>query len=124
MKKFKEEELRPFEIQPLNDDVLGNLSIEELEERLEMQILHVSEAQWCLIDICGVNCGTLCGGNCGTLCGGNCTTLCGANCTTDCVGNCGTLCGSNCGTDGGCGTDCGTNCGTDGRGGGGEILPF
>jgi hypothetical protein len=109
MKKFKEEELRPFEIQPLNEDVLGNLSIEELEERLEMQILHVSEAQWCLIDICGVNCGTLCGANCGT--------LCGANCTTDCVGNCGTLCGAN------CGTDCGTNCTTDG-GGGGDLIPM
>jgi hypothetical protein len=56
MKKLNEGELRPFEITPLNDDVLGNLSIEELEERLEMQLLHVSEAQWCVIDICGANC--------------------------------------------------------------------
>src|ERR1700750_307121 len=68
MKRIREEELRPFEIQPLTDEVLANLSIEELEERLEMQILHVSEAQWCLIDFCGVDCGTLCGANCGTNC--------------------------------------------------------
>jgi hypothetical protein len=53
MSKIKEDEPRPFEIQPLNDDVLGSLSIEALEERLEMQLLHVSEAQWCLIEVCG-----------------------------------------------------------------------
>lgn len=34
-------------IQPLNDDVLANLSIDELEERLELQLLHVTEAQGC-----------------------------------------------------------------------------
>lgn len=50
MAKIKEEELRPFEILPLNQDVLGNLSIEELEERLEMQLLHVSEGQICFLD--------------------------------------------------------------------------
>ena len=36
-----------LEIQPLNDDVLANLSIDELEERLELQLLHVTEAQGC-----------------------------------------------------------------------------
>lgn len=56
MQKPKEVEIRPFEVQPLNDDVLANLSIEALEERLEMQLLHVSEAQWCIIDACGVDC--------------------------------------------------------------------
>jgi hypothetical protein len=94
MKKIKEDELRPFEIQPLNEDVLGNLSIEELEERLEMQMLHVSEAQWCFIDTCGADCGSLCGANCGTNCGTN------------------------------CGADCGTLCSADGGGGGGDPLPI
>ena len=84
MKKIKEDELRPFEIQPLNEDVLGNLSIEELEERLEMQLLHVSEAQWCIIDLCGVNCGSNCVGNCPSNCVGNCPSLCGVDaCGTD-----------------------------------------
>jgi heterodisulfide reductase subunit C len=41
-------------IQPLNDDVLANLSIDELEERLELQLLHVTEAQGCW------DCGTYC----------------------------------------------------------------
>jgi hypothetical protein len=36
-----------IEVRPLNDDVLANLSIDELEERLEMQLLHVTEAQGC-----------------------------------------------------------------------------
>ena len=36
-----------LEIQPLNEDVLANLSIEDLEERLELQLLHVTEAQGC-----------------------------------------------------------------------------
>ena len=43
----KEKSSQVLEIQPLNEDVLANLSIEELEERLEMQILHMSEAQLC-----------------------------------------------------------------------------
>lgn len=95
MKKTKEEDLRPFEIQSLNEDVLGNLSIEELEERLEMQILHVSEAQWCVINICGVDCGhnscpSQCGAQCGMLCGADCGTLCGADaCGADGGGGCG-----------------------------------
>jgi hypothetical protein len=101
MGKFKEEELRPFEIQPLNEDVLGNLSIEELEERLEMQILHVSEAQWCLIDTCGADCGSNCQVNCGGNCGANCGSNCVGNCPGNCVGDCSPLCGVD-----GCGTDC------------------
>ncbi len=54
------------EIQPLNDDVLANLSIEELEEKLELQILQIPEAQacWdcacdgdaCLAHVCGTDC--------------------------------------------------------------------
>jgi hypothetical protein len=99
VKKTRDEDLHAFEIQPLNDEVLGNLSIEELEERLEMQILHVTEAQWCVIDICGVNCGS------------NCQADCGSNC----IGNCGTLCGVD-----GCGTDAGG--GGGGGGGGGDIY--
>lgn len=34
-------------IRPLNDCLLGDLSIEELEARLEMQILHPPESQLC-----------------------------------------------------------------------------
>jgi hypothetical protein len=45
-----------LEIQPLNEDVLANLSIEDLEERLELQLLHVTEAQGCWD--CGAECGT------------------------------------------------------------------
>ena len=103
MGKFKEEELRPFEIQPLNEDVLGNLSIEELEERLEMQLLHASEAQWCLIDLCGAECGSNCVGNCPSNCIGNCPSNCVGNCPSLCGAECGTLCGvDGCGTDAGC----------------------
>jgi len=100
MAKIKESELRPFEIQPLNEDVLGNLSIEELEERLEMQLLHVSEAQWCPVDICVGEC-SLCN-QCSTQCTvGYCATLCN-QCTTQCGAECTTLCGADvCYTDGG-----------------------
>jgi hypothetical protein len=97
MKKEKKR-LQSFEIQPLNEDVLGNLSIEELEERLEMQILHLSEANWCPVDICigdvcgcqGAGCfGYVCGCE-GTLCGCE-AGFCGADvCDTDCSGFCST----------------------------------
>ena len=70
---------RALQIQPLNDDVLANLSIEELEERLEMQILHLTEAQACYD--CGVQCN--CNAQCGAqTCAGysppcnECVTLC------------------------------------------------
>jgi hypothetical protein len=78
--------LQPFEIQPLNDDVLANLSIEELEERLEMQILHINEAQWCFIDICG------CDGNNCNQCGSN---TCSSNCNTNACAECLPLCNFN-----------------------------
>ena len=91
--------LQPFEIQPLNNDVLGNLSIEELEERLELQILQMTEAQLCYD--CGSNCGcngancscngqcspNVCVGDCPQLCGAECPNLCGADCPDLCVGN-------------------------------------
>lgn len=82
MKKNKPE-FKPFEIQPLNDDLFANLSIEELEERLELQILHITEAQICYD--CGSNCS--CHGNvtCGTnVCGAECVALCGAECFSLC----------------------------------------
>ena len=31
-------------------NVLAGLTVEELEQRLEMQMLSVTEADWCLID--------------------------------------------------------------------------
>ena len=34
-------------IRPLNDETLGDLSIEELEERLELQVVHPPETQVC-----------------------------------------------------------------------------
>src|SRR5262245_65460826 len=71
-KQMKKEKIQALEIQPLTDDVIANLSIEELEERLEMQILHMTEAQLCWD--CGVNCA-------------QCTTN---TCTPNCAGYCGT----------------------------------
>jgi len=35
------------EIKNLSRDVLANLSIEELEQRLEMQIIALPDADWC-----------------------------------------------------------------------------
>ena len=71
---MKKEKIQALEIQPLTDDVLANLSIEELEERLEMQILHMTEAQLCW------DCGTQCAPQCTT---NTCTPNCGTNCQTD-----------------------------------------
>lgn len=108
---IKEDELRPFEIQPLNGDVLGNLSIEELEERLEMQLLHVSEGQFCLLDfLCFWKC-THCD------CDGAYTVVCGCNGANSCGGNCG---GNVC-------AECVTLCNFNGtcisdEGGGGEVM--
>ncbi len=60
------------EIVSLNPQLYKDLSIEELEERLEMG---------CYINSCGDNCGTnstcttdICAADC-NLCGGNCTCL-------------------------------------------------
>jgi len=85
-------------IQPLNDDLLANLSIEELEERLEMQILHLTEAQACY------DCNTRCEPNCAPDCGPNCTTECSVQCQPDCGPNCSDLCSGEC--TGFCTTDC------------------
>ena len=35
------------EFKSISKDVLANLSIEELEERLEMQIIAIPDADWC-----------------------------------------------------------------------------
>jgi hypothetical protein len=72
-----------LEIQSLNDDVLANLSIEELEERLEMQILHLAEAQLCY------DCGTYTQCNCNAQCASH---TCGTN--SPCT-DCSTLCDFN-----------------------------
>jgi redox-regulated HSP33 family molecular chaperone len=42
----------------LNDNILTNLSIEELESRLEMQILRLPEAQVCYDCNCENNTGS------------------------------------------------------------------
>ena len=74
-------------IQPLNDDLLANLSIEELEGRLEMQILHLTEAQFCYD--CTSDCASRCAPegcsiNCPADCG-DCLTFCSADCSADCA---------------------------------------
>lgn len=91
MKKGLEKEaIQQLQIQPLNDDVLGNLSIEELEERLELQILQMTEAQICY------DCGSYCEVQCVAFnpCGAN---VCEAQCQpfNPCAGDCNTLCGVN-----------------------------
>jgi hypothetical protein len=93
--KNGEETANPLHIQPLNDDLLANLSIEELEGRLEMQILHLTEAQFCYdcttrcdqdgcpqegCPDCGPLCTPECGTNCPDLCSGDCSSFCSADC--------------------------------------------
>ena len=58
------------QIESLNVEVAGSLSIEELEERLETQVLRMPEAA------CDWSCGEVCSGGYG------CTTVCttGAEC--------------------------------------------
>jgi len=80
-----------LQMEPLSQGVLANLTVEELEQRLEMQVLRLPEAAWG----CDVDCGTYCPQQCTALCpDGNCTTYC-----TDTL--CGTLC-----TDGNCTSLC------------------
>jgi hypothetical protein len=81
---MKDKKVQPLEIQPLTDEVIANLSIEELEERLEMQILHMTEAQLCW------DCDHQCVGRCDTLtCTPNspCDSNCGSDCFSDCMPN-------------------------------------
>ncbi len=74
---------------PLSLDVLADLPVEELEQRLEMQILRMPEANWG----CECDSGTYCSGtNCPTQCTNyTCDTLCTSYCTG---GYCGTYCPS------------------------------
>jgi len=84
--KNEQQLVEPTHLQPLNDDLLANLSIEELEERLEMQILHLTEAQFCYDcnDYCNIQCTpNTCEAQCGQLCSGYCE---------ECIGNCPELC--------------------------------
>ena len=75
------------EIESLNDELYRDLSIEELERRLEMGCYPVNICG--CDDFCGVDGGSCvahgCAGNC-NLCGGNvCSAHCGADhpgCTT------------------------------------------
>lgn len=53
--------MRDREIEPLNLDVMADLTVEELEARLEMQILKLPEAEACVWD-----CDTKCGKECDT----------------------------------------------------------
>lgn len=53
------EKEKQLQIQPLSAEVWANLSIEELEERLELQVLQVAVDEEA-IDICIGKCGTRC----------------------------------------------------------------
>ena len=45
------------DIESLNPEVLANLTVEELEQRLEMQVLQVPEACWtCSCNVVYCNC--------------------------------------------------------------------
>ena len=96
--KNKEKMADALHIQPLNDDLLANLSIEELEGRLEMQILHLTEAQFCYD--CTPNCPQegcgLCECHCVDACCTECTVLCSVECTALCSAECSGLCSSEC----------------------------
>ena len=95
-------------IQPLNDDLVANLSIEELEGRLEMQILHLTEAQFCYdcstrcaqegCVECGCDCEVHCCNECAVLCNTECNVLCSAECSVLCSAECSGLCSSECST--------------------------
>jgi len=54
------------DIVPVTQNVLADLTVEELEQRLEMQLLGTPDANWCLGVECGSN--TVCDANCGSLC--------------------------------------------------------
>lgn len=72
------------QIEPLSSHVLANLTVEELEQRLELQLLQMPEGDGCFINYCGVD------GNCGA---NSCPSDCGANagggggCAADCTAN-------------------------------------
>jgi hypothetical protein len=59
------DERKQAEIVPLNQELYKDLSIDDLEQRLEL-------------DCWGIN---LCGAQCDTQCGAYCATLCGAQCS-------------------------------------------
>ncbi len=42
--------MRKNGIVPLSQNVLAGLTVEELEQRLEMQMLSIPDADWCLIN--------------------------------------------------------------------------
>jgi hypothetical protein len=52
----KKQARRAEQMEALNTEVMANLSIEELEQRLEMQVLSMPIP----IDPCKVDCGTFC----------------------------------------------------------------
>jgi len=89
------------QVRPLSQDVMANLSIEELEEKLEMQMTHINEVQFCYDCSCD---GGLCSGECVTVCHCHCVAFCcgtmadcGCDCSTLCCNpECPTLCGSEC----------------------------
>lgn len=43
------------QVESLTTNVLANLTVEELEQRLEMQLLQMPEGDLCIVNYCGVN---------------------------------------------------------------------
>jgi hypothetical protein len=48
--------MKKDEIVPVGQNVLADLTVEELEQRLEMQMIGLPDADWCFIN-CGSNSG-------------------------------------------------------------------
>lgn len=88
------------QVVPLSSDVLADLPVEELEQRLEMQILRMPTPEFCTDCSCD-GATYACDDGCSSYCGGmycSCYGACGMDlCTSYCAGGfCGTYCPSQC----------------------------
>jgi hypothetical protein len=48
--------MKEEKIVPVGKNVFTDLSVEELEQRLEIQMLSIPSADWCLINSCSLLC--------------------------------------------------------------------
>jgi len=76
------------QIEALTQNVLANLTVEELEQRLELQLLQMPEGGLCYFDACGLDC--------------NSNNQCGSNCGCNGVNTCNADAGGGCGLDSPC----------------------
>ena len=73
------------EIRCLNTDGLTSLDLEELEQRLEMQLYMFTAADYSCVGECdcvGIKCDVECGGDCSMVCDPHCTqeSICALKC--------------------------------------------